>query len=398
MDGVLAISHVDVQGKTVLVRLDLNVPLENGTVTDATRIVRAAAGLQDLSKRGARVVILSHLGRPKGKVDASASLHPVAAALEGILGRPVTFVSDCIGDDVARDVNALSDGDIAMLENVRFYAGEEKDDPAFAGQLAAIGDVFVNDAFSVSHRAHASLHALAKALPAYAGPSLAAEINALERVLEQPEHPTAALVGGAKVSSKISVLEHLLPRMDSLIIGGGMANTFLLALGKSIGDSLAEPDLVPVAKRIMERAKDTNCDIVLPIDVVVADTFAAHAPHQTLGVDDVGDRGMILDVGARSITDLKQRLGGFKTLLWNGPLGAFELEPFGTGTFSVAQSAGMLAQEGKLVAVAGGGDTVAALNAANATEKFTYVSTAGGAFLEWLEGKVLPGISVLKHS
>ena len=395
MHSFITVEDVDVAWHTVLMRVDLNVPIREGKVTDTTRIARVAPTIADLVKRRAKVVILSHLGRPKGKRAPEFSLAPVAPALADALGQEVTFLPDCVGPDVEQAITAAKPGEVFLLENVRFHAGEEKGDMEFARSLAKLGEIFVSDAFSSSHRAHASITGLAELMPAYAGRLMGDEISALESALESPKRPTAALVGGAKISSKIAVLENLITKMDRVIIGGGMANTFLLAKGIQVGKSLIEADMVETAARIMAKAGETNCEILLPSDVVVAESFAANAPHVTVQVDQVSAEGMILDVGPRTIEELKASLGTLSTLLWNGPLGAFELEPFGNGTFAIARAAADLVSDGKLVAVAGGGDTVAALNAAGVADRFTYVSTAGGAFLEWLEGRELPGVAAL---
>ena len=398
IEGVKSIADADVKDKTVLVRADLNVPMEAGRVTDATRIERFAPTVTDLAGRGAKVVILSHFGRPKGQRDKKFCLKPVADALSEVLGKPVKFASDCVGEVAEKAVWALKPGEILMLENLRFHEGETKNDENFARRLAVLGDIYVNDAFSVSHRAHASTYGITKFLPSYAGLSLMKELEALSAALDDPQRPTAALVGGAKVSTKIPVLENLMARMDQIIVGGGMANTFLLALGHDVGKSLAEPDFVDTAKAVMDKAKENNCEIVLPSDALCAKEFKAGAEAEVCGLDGVPSDSMILDVGPQSIADLKLRLQDLKTLLWNGPLGAFEIEPFDTGTVEIARAAAALTKAGKLVTVAGGGDTVAALNAAGVTGDFTYVSTAGGAFLEWLEGKELPGVAALRES
>ncbi len=395
MSSVPSIQDVDVAGKTVLVRADLNVPMDNGRVTDTVRIDRFAPTATFLADKGARVVIISHFGRPKGVRNPTMSLEPVAKALAKSLGREVGFVEDCVGEVAEKPVWAMKDGDIVMLENLRFHNDETENSDVFAQRMAVFSDIYVNDAFSCCHRAHASTYAITKHLPSYAGLSLKKELDALSAVLGDPERPIAALVGGAKVSSKITVLEALIPNMDAIIVGGGMANTFLLAQGHPIGASLAEPDFIDMAKTIMATAKQHNCEIVLPVDLVVAAEFAANAQNETIPVGQDPGNGMILDVGAASIEDLTNRLSGLKTLLWNGPLGAFEMDPFGDGTFAVAKAAADLTKQGKLVTVAGGGDTVAALNQAGVSDDFTYISTAGGAFLEWLEGKELPGVAAL---
>ena len=395
LDKLKTTDGLDIKGKRVLVRADLNVPAKNGVVTDATRLERVVPGLQDLARRGARVIVLSHFGRPKGGPDTENSLAPVASALGKLAGLPVSLASDCVGDAAASAVSALPDGSIIVLENTRFHKGEEKNDPAFTEALAALGDLFVNDAFSAAHRAHASTEGLARVLPAYAGPLMMEEINALRTALEQPKRPVAAVVGGAKVSTKIPVLTNLSAKVDKLIIGGGMANTFLLAGGVEIGKSLAEPDLVETAREIMHAAKARSCEIVLPHDVVVASRFEAGAPSRTVLTTECPSDEMILDVGPKTVTHYVDVLSRCETLLWNGPLGAFEIAPFGEGTFALARAAAERTKAGSLVSVAGGGDTVAALNAAGVTGDFTYVSSAGGAFLEWLEGRELPGVAAL---
>ena len=389
------LDHVDVKGKRVLVRVDLNVPVENGVVSDATRIERTAPSITELADKGAKVILLSHFGRPKGR-DASQSLKPVAAEVAHIIKRPIKFVDDCIGEKAEQAVAAMKPGDILCLENTRFYPGEEKNDPAFVAQLARLGDLFVNDAFSVSHRAHASTEGLSHLLPAFAGRTLQAELEAFEKVLDKPARPVVAIVGGAKISTKLDLLSNLLAKVDVLIIGGAMANTFLMAQGKQVGRSLVERDLLDTAQKIMDQAKAAKREIVLPVDAVVAEKFEAHAPSRVVDIAAVGERDMILDIGPRSIEQAISVLARAKTLVWNGPFGAFEMEPFDNGTVAVAEAAAELTEAGKLVTVAGGGDTVAALNVAGVVDRLTYVSTAGGAFLEWLEGKALPGVEVLR--
>ncbi|ACL62023.1 phosphoglycerate kinase [Methylobacterium nodulans] len=386
----------DLKGKRVLVRVDLNVPMENGRVTDATRITRVLPTIREIAEAGGRVVLLAHFGRPKGKPDPKESLRPIAEAVAKDLGRPVAFAEDCIGPKAAEAVAALGDGGVAMLENTRFHAGEEKNDPAFVQALAANGDVYVNEAFSASHRAHASTEGLAHVLPAYAGRLMQAEIEALTKGLEAPARPVVAIVGGSKVSTKIDLLVNLVGKVDALVIGGGMANTFLHATGLGVGRSLCERDLAGTALRIIEAAREKNCAIILPVDAVVAEEFKANAPHHTYGIDAIPESGMILDVGAQSVERVAAALNDAKTLVWNGPLGAFEFPPFDQGTVAAARHAAERTKAGKLVSVAGGGDTVAALNHAGVAEAFTYVSTAGGAFLEWLEGKPLPGVDALR--
>jgi phosphoglycerate kinase len=396
MPGFRTLDDVDLRGKRVLVRVDFNVPMQDGEVTDATRIERAAATLKELMGEGAKVVALSHFGRPKGKRESSMSLRPIAKALGGVLGSEVAFAEDCIGEPARKVVEALPDGGIALLENLRFHAGEEKNDKTFADELAALGEVYVNDAFSASHRAHASITGLAERLPAYAGRLMQAELEALEAALGGSQRPTAALIGGAKVSSKLEVLGHVLDRVDVLIIGGGMANTFLNAKGVKVGKSLCEHDLADTAREIMAKAQAKNVRIILPDDAVVAAKFEENAATRTIPVGEVGDADMILDIGPKSTEATGRELERCRTLLWNGPLGAFEIRPFDAGTNAVAQKAAELTKAGKLQTVAGGGDTVAALAHAGLLEDFTYVSTAGGAFLEWLEGKELPGVAALR--
>jgi phosphoglycerate kinase len=388
------LDDVEVMGKRVLLRVDLNVPMENGRVADATRIERVLPTIREVSAKGGKSIILSHFGRPKGRDDKS-SLRPVAEVLGEQLGRPVAFANDCIGKEAAKAVKAMGNGDVLVLENTRFHGGEEANDPAFVKELAKNGDLYVNDAFSAAHRAHASTEGLAHALPAYAGRALQAELEALAKGLEAPARPVLAVVGGAKVSTKIDLLQNLVGKVDALVIGGGMANTFLHAIDIGVGRSLAERDLAPVAQRIIDAARDTNCAIILPVDAVVASEFKAGAPHHTYGIDAIPGDGMILDVGSQSIERINAAISDAGTLVWNGPLGAFELSPFDQGTVAAARHAAERTRAGRLVSVAGGGDTVAALNHAGVADGFTYVSTAGGAFLEWLEGKALPGVEAL---
>jgi phosphoglycerate kinase len=389
------LDQADVRGKRVLVRVDLNVPVENGKPADLTRIERVAPTIREIADKGGKVILLSHFGRPKG-FDPKDSLEQFAPAIADVLGRPVAFAADCIGEKAQAAIAAMKPGDILCLENTRFHKGEEKNDPAFVAALAALGDIFVNDAFSVAHRAHASVEGLGRKLPTYAGRTMQDELEALTKVLETPTRPLAAIVGGAKVSTKLDLLGNLLSKVDVLVIGGGMANTFLAALGHAVGKSLCEHDLLPTAREIMAIAKAKGREIVLPVDAVVAKTFAANAPSRVTAVERVAPDEMILDIGPRSIEHVCSVLARVKTLVWNGPFGAFELEPFDTGTVAVAEAAAELTAAGKLITVAGGGDTVAALNTAGVTERLTYVSTAGGAFLEWLEGKALPGVEVLR--
>jgi phosphoglycerate kinase len=395
LDKLKTTAGMDLKGKRVLVRCDLNVPVKDGRVTDVTRLERLVPGLLDLSKRGAKVIVISHFGRPKGAADVEFTLKPVAGSFARLLGQPVAFAPDCVGEAAVKAVYALQAGGIVVLENLRFHKGEEKNDPAFAKELASLADLFVGDAFSCAHRAHASTEGVTHLLPSYAGPLMMEEINALRTALEKPKKPTAAVVGGAKVSTKIPVLENLLPKVDYLIIGGGMANTFLGAQGINVGKSLSEPDFYDTARRIMAAAGSSNCSIVLPVDGVVAREFKAGAASSVVDVNAIPADAMMLDVGPKSVAHLTEVLASCHTLLWNGPLGAFEIDPFGTGTFALAKQAGAMTKAGKLTSVAGGGDTVAALNAAGVTEQFTYISTAGGAFLEWLEGRELPGVVAL---
>jgi phosphoglycerate kinase len=389
------LDHADVKGKRVLMRVDLNVPVENGVVSDATRIERIAPSITELADKGAKVILLSHFGRPK-KRDPKDSLKPVAAEVAHVIKRPVKFADDCIGDAAETAVAAMKPGDILCLENTRFHPEEEKNEPGFVSALAKLGELYVNDAFSSAHRAHASTEGLAHKLPAFAGRTLQAELEAFETMLENPKRPLAAIVGGAKISTKLDLLGNLLKKVDTLIVGGAMANTFLLAQGKKVGKSLVEADLAPTAQKIMAEAKVARREIVLPVDAVVAEKFEALAPSREVSVDHVGANEMILDIGEKSIEQVISVLARSKTLVWNGPFGAFEIEPFDNGTVEIAEAVAELTSAGKLNSIAGGGDTVAALNAAGVTDRLTYVSTAGGAFLEWLEGKALPGVEVLR--
>ena len=398
MTAYRTLDDLDVAGQRVLVRLDLNVPMADGRVTDATRIERAVPTIRNLADRGARVVLLSHFGRPKGKVVADMSLGPLTEPLGDALGKPVGFANDCIGDKAGTAVAGLEDGDVLLLENLRFHGGEEANDPAFADALAALGDLYVNDAFSAAHRAHASVVGLAERLPAAAGRLMQEELEALGKALGKPEHPVAAVVGGAKVSTKLDLLANLVGRVDLLAIGGGMANTFLYAQGVEVGASLCEHDMADTARDVLARAKNTGCEIVLPNDAVTATEFKTGAPSTVVDVADVPADAMILDIGPKSAEVLACRLANCRTLVWNGPMGAFELEGFDHGTNRVAQAAAELTRAGTLLSVAGGGDTVAALAHAGVLKDFSYVSTAGGAFLEWLEGKELPGVAALARS
>ena len=390
------LDDADVTAKRVLLRVDLNVPMQDGKVSDRTRIERILPTIEEISEKGGRVILLAHFGRPKGRPNPEMSLEPLAPILSDMLGQPVGFSNDCVGPVAAGIVAALKDGNVVLLENTRFHEGEEKNDEEFVTQLASLGDVFVNDAFSAAHRAHASTEGLAHHLPSYAGRTMQAELEALEKGLGDPQRPLVAVVGGAKVSSKIDLLENLVGKVDALVIGGGMANTFLAAQGVDVGKSLCEHDLAQTARRIMAAADKSGCAIVLPTDAVVAREFKAGAAAQTVAVGHVPADAMILDAGADTVKAVCGWLDKARTLVWNGPLGAFEIEPFDKATMAAARHAGDLTRAGKLVSVAGGGDTVSALNQAGVAGDFTYVSTAGGAFLEWMEGKPLPGVEVLK--
>ena len=389
------LDDVDVKGKRVLLRVDLNVPMENGRVTDLTRIERVAPTMTEISDKGGKVILLAHFGRPKGR-DPKESLKPVAEAVSKVIGKPVAFADDCVGEPAREAIAAMKDGDVLCLENTRFHKEEEKNDPAFVAELAKLGDIWVNDAFSAAHRAHASTEGLGHKLPAYAGRTMQAELDALNKALEAPTKPVIAIIGGAKVSTKIDLLENLVNKVDALVIGGGMANTFLHAQGVGVGKSLAEKDLAATAIRIMEKAEAANCAIILPVDAVVAFHFAANAPSHAYGLDAIPAEGMILDVGPQSSVRIHAAIDDAATLVWNGPVGAFELTPFDRGTMAAAKHAAGRTKAKKLLSVAGGGDTVAALNQAGVASDFSYVSTAGGAFLEWMEGKPLPGVEVLK--
>jgi phosphoglycerate kinase len=391
------LDQADLHGKRVLLRVDLNVPMENGKVTDATRIERVAPTITEIADKGGKVILLAHFGRPKGP-DPKESLKPVAAEVERVIHRKVAFAEDCIGEKAEKAIAAMKPGDVLCLENTRFHKGEEKNDPAFVDALAKLGDIWVNDAFSAAHRAHASTEGLGHKLPAYAGRTMQAELDALSKALEVPQKPVIAIVGGAKVSTKLELLENLIGKVQGLVIGGAMANTFLHAQGLNVGKSLVEKDMAGTARRIMEKAETSGCAIILPIDATVAYHFEANAPSQTYGVDAIPADGMILDVGAQSMERVKGAIDDAGTLVWNGPFGAFELPPFERTTVTVARYVADRTRAGKLVSVAGGGDTVAALNMAGVTDRLTYVSTAGGAFLEWMEGKALPGVEVLRQN
>ena len=398
MDEFATLDDIDVKGKRVLVRADLNVPMEAGRVTDMLRIERQAPTMRELAEKGARVIVLSHFDRPKGKVVPSMSLKPVCAALSSALGRPVAFADDCVSPVAEKAVAALKDGDVLLLENTRFHKGEEDNDPAFAKELAKLGDIFVNDAFSAAHRAHASTEGIAHLLPSVAGRAMEAELSHLHQALDDPKRPVMAVVGGAKVSTKIPLLENLIQKVDMLVIGGAMANTFLAAQGIFVGRSLYEPDHLKTAERIVSLATETGTILILPDDVVVASEFKANAHHRTVPVREVAENEMILDVGPDSIDEFERRLQTTATLVWNGPFGAFETRPFDRGTVAAAKLVAERTKQGRLLSVAGGGDTVAALNHAGVADDFSYVSTAGGAFLEWLEGQELPGVAALANA
>ncbi|MBV9064004.1 MAG: phosphoglycerate kinase [Alphaproteobacteria bacterium] len=388
---------LQVKGKRVLVRADLNVPMKNGKVTDTSRIDRQAPTIRELSDKGAKVIVLSHFERPKGKVVPSMSLKPIAAPLSKAVGKPVAFADDCVGDHAKAAVKKLKNGDVLLLENTRFHAGEEANDPDFAKQLASLGEIYVNDAFSAAHRAHASTEGVAHLLPSAAGRSMQAELEHLHEALGDPVHPVMAVVGGAKVSSKIELLTNLISKVDVLVIGGAMANTFLAAEGRNVGKSLYEEGELDTARNIVSAAIAAGTVLILPTDVVVAKELKENARTRTTDVFGVKDDERILDIGPATVEEFSRRLLTTTTLVWNGPLGAFETPPFDKGTVAAAKAVGDRAKDGRLTAIAGGGDTVAALNHAGVTDNFTYVSTAGGAFLEWLEGKELPGVAALEQ-
>ena len=390
------LDDADVAGKRVLLRVDLNVPTENGRVTDRTRIERVAPTIAEIADKGGKVILLAHFGRPKGGPDDANSLRPVAAAVSEVIGRPVAFAADSIGKTAADAIAKMSNGDVLLLENTRFHKGEEKNDPAYVDELAKLGDLYVNDAFSAAHRAHASTEGLAHKLPAYAGRAMQQELEALALALGNPARPVAAIVGGAKVSTKLDLLGNLAGKVDVLIIGGGMANTFLFAEGKGVGKSLCEKDLAETARSIAAAAEKAKCRLLLPVDATVAKELKANAPAHVVDVDHVPEDEMILDIGPKSVAGVEEVLGRVKTLVWNGPPGAFETPPFDEATMAIARTAASLTKQGKLKSVAGGGDTVAALNEAKVADDFTYVSAAGGAFLEWMEGKALPGVEALR--
>ncbi|HKT19853.1 MAG TPA: phosphoglycerate kinase [Stellaceae bacterium] len=397
MARVPTLDDIEVRGKRVLLRADLNVPVKDGAVTDATRIERLVPTIRELADKGGRVILMSHFGRPEHGFDPALSLKPLLGALEKALGRPVAFAPDCVGEAARRVVEQLRPGDVALLENLRFHAGEEKNDPTFAKELAALGDLYVNDAFSAAHRAHASTEGIARLLPSAAGRLMQAELEALGSVLETPKRPVAAIIGGAKVSTKLKLLDFILTKVQVLIVGGAMANTMLYALGRNVGRSLMERDMAETARAIMAKAKSSACEVVLPVDVKVARVLKEGVSTQTVGVDAVPEDRMILDIGPATVSLIDQHLSRCPTLLWNGPVGAFEVKPFDAGTRALALRVAALTRAGKMCSVAGGGDTVAALNQAGVADDLTYVSTAGGAFLEWLEGRELPGVKALQR-
>jgi len=386
----------DITGKRVLVRVDLNVPMKDGQVSDITRIERVAPTILELSSKGAKVILMAHFGRPKDGPTPEFSLSQIVSSVKSVLGHDVLFAADAIGAPATEAIAKMKDGDILLLENTRFHKGEEKNDPAFTQTLADNGDIYINDAFSAAHRAHASTEGLAKLLPAYAGRTMQAELEALEKGLGNPVRPVVAIVGGAKVSSKIDLLMNLVKKVDALVIGGGMANTFIAARGTEVGKSLCEHDLADTARQIMLEAAQAGCTIVLPEDGVVAREFKAGADNEVVIIDSIPSDAMVLDVGPKTVEQINAWVGRAETLVWNGPLGAFEITPFDAATVAVAKFAAECTKSGKLTSVAGGGDTVSALNHAGVVEDFTYVSTAGGAFLEWMEGKVLPGVAALQ--
>ena len=392
------LDEMDLAGKVVLTRVDINVPVENGKVTDTTRIDKIVPTVKDILAKGGKPVLLAHFGRPKGKVVPEMSLAPLVPALEAALGARVKFAPDCIGGPAKQAVAALGAGEVLLLENTRFHAGEEKNDAELAASMGALGEVYVNDAFSAAHRAHASTEGIAHILPAAAGRLMEAELKALEAALGKPERPVTAVVGGAKVSTKLDLLGNLVTKVDNLVIGGGMANTFLVAQGVDVGKSLAEHDMAETAKEILAKADAAGCKIVLPSDVVVAREFKAGAANETVAATACPSDAMILDAGPEAVAEIARTFEASKTLIWNGPLGAFEIAPFDTATNAAAAKAAELTEAGKLISVAGGGDTVAALNKAGAAASFTYISTAGGAFLEWMEGKTLPGVAALEKN
>jgi phosphoglycerate kinase len=390
------LDDIEVRGKRVLLRADLNVPVKDRRVTDATRIERLAPTIRELADKGARVIVMSHFGRPEKGPDTKLSLKPLVEPLAKAVGRPVAFAEDCVGASAQRVVGALKDGDVALLENTRFHPEEEKNDPGFAKALASLGDLYVNDAFSAAHRAHASTEGVAHFLPAAAGRLMQEELEALHAALGAPKRPVAAIVAGSKVSTKLQLLDFMLKKVQVLVIGGAMANTLLLAQGKKVGRSLVEKNMLDAAQKILADARSASCELILPVDAVIAPELKAGVATQTVAIDRVPDDQMILDIGPQSVAAIAQRLEQCPTLVWNGPVGAFETKPFDAGTVALAQRVAALTRAGKMLSVAGGGDTVAALHEAGVIDSLSYVSTAGGAFLEWLEGRELPGVAALK--
>jgi phosphoglycerate kinase len=397
MAKFLTLDEIEPKGKIVLLRADLNLPVKDGKVTDATRLERLTPTIRELAKRGARVVVISHFGRPEGQHVAKLSLAPIVRPLAKALRRKVVFAPDCIGPKAVAMVAKLRDGEVMLLENLRFHKGEESNNRAFAKQLAALGDLYVNDAFSAAHRAHASTEGVAHLLPSYAGRLMEAELKALEKALDHPQRPVAALVGGAKVSTKLAMLHFLVAKVEILIIGGAMANTLLMAEGRRVGKSLVERDLLDSARKLRREAERAGCELVLPIDAVVAKELKRGVASKTVAIDDVPEDSMILDIGPASVALIAEKLASCRTLVWNGPLGAFEIKPFDRGTIAIARQVAALTRNERLLSVAGGGDTVAALAVAGVAGELTYVSAAGGAFLEWLEGRVLPGVKALQR-
>ncbi len=391
MSGIRTLNGVNVAGKRVIVRADLNVPVQDGHVTDATRIDRLAPTVHELVGHKARVILISHFGRPKGP-DPKDSLEGLVPVIAKRLGLKVSFAKDCIGPEAEAATAALKDGDVLLLENLRFHAGEEKNDPGFTAALAKLGEIYVDDAFSAAHRAHASISGIAGLLPAYAGRGMEAELTALDKALGNPIHPVAAIVGGAKISTKLDLLGNLVGKVDLLILGGGMANTFLASRGVAIGKSLVEAEMLDQARAIEATAKTKGCNIVLPVDALVAEKFGAGQVAETVAINAIPADRMMLDIGPASVENIRSKLRNCRTIVWNGPMGAFEIPPFDSGTVAVAKAVAALTRDGTLVSIGGGGDTVAALAAAGVEDDFTYISTAGGAFLEWMEGKILPGV------
>jgi phosphoglycerate kinase len=389
------IDNLNCDGKTVLIRVDLNVPMQNGKVTNTNRIDRVLPTINDILAKNGKIIVISHFGRPKGEKNFDYSLEPVAKKLSQIIGKPVTFINDCIGDEVKSEISKMQNQDIMMLENLRFYKGEEENSKDFARELASLADFYINDAFSSAHRAHASTHKIAQIMTPYAGRLMEAEINALSSALDNPKKPIAAIVGGAKISTKIALLENLIEKTDYLVLGGGMANTFLAAKGYNLGKSLMEKDMLDLANKIMDKAEQLSCEIILPIDGLMAKEFKENAENREIDISNISNDEMMLDIGSKSAKYISDELSNCKTIIWNGPLGAFEIKPFDSGTVEVANNLANFVKENGIISVAGGGDTVSALSNTNAINDFSYISTAGGAFLEWMEGKTLPAVKAL---